>query len=91
MRTFVLSFIYLFIAKRILALRETSNSIKYLNKKENYNEILEMSFVFNLQTVSAARRRRCCSSLCWPDVVGCRREVTEHVKKITSVPEAKKE
>jgi ppGpp synthetase/RelA/SpoT-type nucleotidyltranferase len=89
MRTFVLSFIYLFIAKRILALRETSNSIKYLNKKENYNEILEMSFVFNLQTMSIAFRR-CRSSLSQPDIVGCRREVTGRVKKTTSVLETRK-
>jgi hypothetical protein len=39
-----------------LALRETSNSTKYLNKNENYNAILEMPFVFNLQIVLMARR-----------------------------------
>jgi hypothetical protein len=28
----------------------------HLNKKENYNKIFEMSFVFNLESVSMARR-----------------------------------
>jgi hypothetical protein len=45
-----------------------------------------MSFVFNLQTVSTARRR-CLSSLSWPDVVGFGREVAE---KTTSILRAKK-
>jgi hypothetical protein len=35
-------------------------------------------------------RRRCRSSLSWPDVVGCEREVAERVKKTTSIPEMKK-
>jgi hypothetical protein len=33
-------------------------------------------------------RRR--SSLRWPDIVGCGREVVERVKKTTSVPKTKK-
>jgi hypothetical protein len=74
---------------RTLALKETSNSTKHLNKNENYNEILEMPFVFNLKTVSTARRR-CRSSLSRPDIVGCVWEVVERVKKTTSVPETKK-
>jgi hypothetical protein len=72
-----------------LALKETTNSIKHLKKNKNYNEILEKPFIFNLQTVSTARRR-CRSSLSWPDVVGCGREVAERVNKTTSVPEKKK-
>jgi hypothetical protein len=39
--------------------------------------------------VSTARRRYC-SFLGRPDVVGCGREVAEQVKKTTSVPETKK-
>jgi hypothetical protein len=35
-------------------------------------------------------RRRCRSSLSWPDLVGCGREVVERVKKTTSVSETKK-
>jgi hypothetical protein len=66
------------------------NSIKHLKKNENYNEILEKPFIFNLQTMSTARRR-CRSSLSRPDVVGCGRKVTEQVKKTTSVSETKKE
>jgi hypothetical protein len=71
-----------------LALKETPNSTKH-QKNENYNEILEMPFIFNIQTVSTAR---CCcrSSLSRPDVVDCGREVAERVKKTTSVPETKK-
>ena len=72
-----------------MALKETANSTKQLKKNENYNEILEKPFIFNLQTVSTARRR-CRSSLSRPDVVGCRREVAEWVKKTTSVPGTKK-
>ena len=48
-----------------------------------------MSFVFNLQNMSTARRR-CRSYQSRPDVVGCGREVAEQVKKTTSVPEPKK-
>jgi hypothetical protein len=70
------------------ALFSTSGT-KHLNKNKNYNEILEMPFVFNLQTVSTACCR-CRSSLSRPDIVGCEREVAERVKKTTSVPEAKK-
>jgi hypothetical protein len=63
--------------------------IKHLEKNEIYNEILEKPFIFNLQTVSMARR--CCrSSLSQPDVVGCGREVAERIKKTTSVPDTKK-
>jgi hypothetical protein len=72
-----------------LALKETTNSTKHLKKNENYNEILEKPFIFNLQTVSTARRR-CRSSLNRPDVDGCGREVAERVKKTTFVPETKK-
>jgi hypothetical protein len=51
--------------------------------------MLEKPFIFNLQTVSTARRR-CRSSLRWPDVVGCGREVAKRVKKTTSVPKTNK-
>jgi hypothetical protein len=65
------------------------NSTKHLKKNEIYNEILEKPFIFNLQTVSTARR--CCHcSLSRPDVVGCGREVAERIKKTTSVPDTKK-
>jgi hypothetical protein len=47
-------------------------------------------FIFNLQTVSSVRRR-CRSSLSQLDVVGCRWEITERVKKTTSITEMKKE
>ena len=50
-------FIYKVRRKRTLVLKETPNNRKHLNKNKNYNEILEMPFVFNLQTVSTARRR----------------------------------
>ena len=40
--------VFFFFAKRTLVLKETPNSTKHLNKNENYNEILEMPFVFNL-------------------------------------------
>jgi hypothetical protein len=70
-------------------LKETPNSTKHPKKNENYNEILEKPFIFNLQIVSMAHRR-CRSSLKWPDVVGCGQEVAEQVKKTTSVPEMKK-
>jgi hypothetical protein len=78
-----------FFANKTLALKETTNSTKHPKKNENYNEILEKLFIFNLQTVSTARRR-CRSSLSRPDVVGCGREVAERVKETTSVPETKK-
>ena len=81
--------LFFFFAKMTLALKETPNSIKHRKKNKNYNEILEMPFVFNLQTVSTARRRRC-SSQSRHDVVGCGREVVEQVRKTTSVPEPKK-
>jgi hypothetical protein len=92
----ILIFIYFyaemdfFFANRTLALKEITNSTKHLKKNENYNEILEKPFIFNLQTVSTARRR-CRSSLSRTDVDGCGREVAERVKKTTSVPEMKKE
>ena len=44
-----------FLMNRTLALKETSNSTKHLKKNENYDEILEKPFIFNLQTVSTAR------------------------------------
>jgi hypothetical protein len=44
-----------FFSDRTLALKETSNGTKYLNKNEIYNKILEMPFVFNLRTVSMVR------------------------------------
>jgi hypothetical protein len=81
--------LWLFFANRTLALKETPNSTKHPKKNENYNEILEKPFIVNLQTVSTARRR-CRSSLSRPDVVGCRQEVVEQVKKTTSVPKTKK-
>ena len=59
-----------FFAKKTLALKETPNRTKHLNKNEKYKEILEMPFVFNLHTVSTARCR-CRSSLSRPDIVGC--------------------
>jgi hypothetical protein len=65
------------------------NSTKHLKKNENYNEILEKPFIFNLQTVSKACRRHR-SSLSRPDVVDCGREVAEWVKTTTSVSEIKK-
>jgi hypothetical protein len=72
-----------------LALKETTNSTKHLKKSKNYDEILEKPLIFNLQTVSTVRRR-CRSSLSWPDIVGCGREVAKRVKKTTSVPKTKK-
>jgi hypothetical protein len=72
-----------------LGIKKTPNSTKHSKKNKNYNEILEKPFIFNLQTVSTARHR-CRSSLCRPNVVGCRWEVAERVKKTTSVPETKK-
>jgi hypothetical protein len=73
-----------FFINRTLTLKKIANSIKHPKKNENYNEILKKPFIFNLETVSTARRR-CRSSLSWPDV-GCRRKVAERVKKTTSVP-----
>jgi hypothetical protein len=72
-----------------LALKETTNSTKYLNKNKNYIETLEMPFIVNLQTVSTARRRYR-SSESRPDVVGCELEVAEQAQKATSVLETKK-
>jgi hypothetical protein len=72
-----------------LALKETTNNIKYLNKNENYIEILEMPFSFNLQTVSTAHRR-CRTSHSRHGVVSCRREVDERTHKATSAPKTKK-
>jgi hypothetical protein len=69
-----------FFANRTLALKETPNSTKHPKKNENYNEIFEKSFIFNLQTVSTARRR-CRSSLSRLDVVGCERALSlDHLK-----------
>jgi hypothetical protein len=65
------------------------NRTKDLKKNENYNEILEKPFIFNLQTVSMTCYR-CRSSLSRPDIVGCRREVAEWVKKTTFVQKTKK-
>jgi hypothetical protein len=45
-----------FFANRTLALKETKNITKHPKKNENYNEILEKSFIFNLQTVSTTWR-----------------------------------
>jgi hypothetical protein len=78
-----------FFLNRTLALKETTNSTKHTKKNENYNEILEKPFIFNLQTVSTLRRR-CRSSLSRPAIVGCGREGAERVMKTTSVPETKK-
>jgi hypothetical protein len=74
---------------RTLTLKKTPNSTKQLKKNKNYNKILEKPFIFNLQTVSTACRR-CRSSVSRPDVVGCGREVTERIKKTTSVSKTKK-
>jgi hypothetical protein len=41
-----------FFANKTLALKETTNNTKHPKKNENYNEILENPFIFNLQTVS---------------------------------------
>jgi hypothetical protein len=78
-----------FFANRTLVLKETTNNTKQPKKNENYNKILEKPFIFNLQTVSTARHH-CRSSLSQPDVVVCRREFSERVKKTTSVPKTKK-
>jgi hypothetical protein len=78
-----------FFANRTLALKETLNCTKHLKKNEKYNKILEKPFIFNLQTVSMARCR-CRSFLSRPDVIDCGQEVTEQVKKTTSVPKTKK-
>jgi hypothetical protein len=59
--------LFFFFANRTLASKETTNSTKHLKKNENYNDIFEKPFIFNLQTVSTARRR-CRSSLSRPDV-----------------------
>jgi hypothetical protein len=48
-----------------------------------------MPFVFYLQTVSTACHR-CLSSLSRADVVGCRQEVTERIKKTTTILKTKK-
>jgi hypothetical protein len=77
-----------FFAKKTLVLREISNSTKHINKKKNYNQILKMYFVFNLQTVSTSRRR---SSLSRPDIIGCRWKFTELVRKTTSFLEMRME
>jgi hypothetical protein len=69
-----------FFVNRTLALKKTSNNTKHLKKNKNYIEIFEKPFIFNLQTVSTARRR---SSPNRPNVVGCRRKVAERVKKTT--------
>jgi hypothetical protein len=72
-----------------LALKETANSIKHLNKYENYIKILEMPLIFNLQTVSTVHCR-CRTSHSRPDIVGCGREVAEWAQKATSAPKTKK-
>ena len=48
MRGHLAIFIYKVRRKRTLVLKETPHNRKHLNKNENYNEILEMPFVFNL-------------------------------------------
>jgi hypothetical protein len=48
------------IANRTLALKETTDSTKHPKKNENYNEILEKPFIFNLQTVSTSYQ-------CWQE------------------------
>jgi hypothetical protein len=63
-----------FFVNRTLALKETPNSTKHLKKNENYNEILEKPFIFNLQTMSTTHRH-CRSSLSRLDIVGCGQEV----------------
>lgn len=82
-------FVFCFFANRTLALKETMNSTKHPKKNKNNNEILEKPFIFNLQTVSTARRH-CRSFRSRPDVFGCGQEDVERVKKTTSVPETKK-
>jgi hypothetical protein len=39
---------HIFFANRTLALKEATNSTKHPKKNENYNEILEKPFIFNL-------------------------------------------
>jgi hypothetical protein len=78
-----------FFANKDSDIKKTTNRTKYPKKNENYNEILEKPFIFNLQAVLTACRR-CRSSLSRPDVVGCGWEVAERVKKTTSVPKTKK-
>jgi hypothetical protein len=73
-----------FFVNRSPTLKEITNITKHVKKNKNYNEILQKPLIFNLQTVSTVHHR-------CPDVVGCRREVAEQVKKTTSVPETKKE
>ena len=46
-----------FFAKRTLALKETPDSTKALNKNENYNALLEIHFVFNLQSYLDANEK----------------------------------
>jgi hypothetical protein len=48
-----------------------------------------MPIIFNLQTMSTARRR-CRSCLRRHDIVGCGREVAKWVKKTTSALKTKK-
>jgi hypothetical protein len=63
-----------------LALKETTNNTKHLNKNKNYIEICEMPFIFNLQIVSTARRCYC-SSESRPCVTGCGCEVVERTRR----------
>jgi hypothetical protein len=72
-----------------MALRETLNSTNNLNKRKSYNEILEMFYIFNLQTMLTSCRR-CRSSVSWSNIVGCGWEVADRVNKTASVPEMRK-
>jgi hypothetical protein len=74
------------LAKRTLVLKETSNSIKHLNKIENYNKIL---IDLHLQPPYRVNGESPLPLTQYDDV-GCRQEITERVKKITSILEMKK-
>jgi hypothetical protein len=57
-------------------IKRSSKQYKTPQQNINYIEILDMPFIFNLQTVSSARRRRH-SSQSRSGIVGCGREVTK--------------
>jgi hypothetical protein len=59
-----------------IGIKRNNEQYKTPLKNKNYIEILEMPFIFNIKTVSTARRR-CHTSHSRPDVVGCGREVAE--------------
>jgi hypothetical protein len=71
------------------ALKELTNSTKYLNRNENYIKTLEVPFIFNLQTMSTARHH-CRSFERRPNVVGCEWEIAKRAHTAISVSEMKK-